>query len=789
MRSVTKLTWVVAVVLCTKAPVASAEEVGDVSLVVREPGKPEYELKISAIKHAADAHKQEKTAAAELGRYLCQMTGARIPVGPRQPTDTAKGTFMVGRAAVATGVIPEKELPWCGFDGYLVSAKPDRVGIAGQRPRGTLYGVYHFLEDLGARFFAHGCERVPKIKSPVLTYSIRKNRPFFALRTTGSIKQGGGTLYGMIGNPINAVKKEERKHYPRLWIDHTAGFLVPTYKHFKTHPEYFSHDGKGKVLFDIGTEKSVLNPFGDDLVNRRTDMVWLCMSHPDVRKIATEKLLDWISKQPDHQWFSIHQGDSNFPCRCDGCKKVGNVMDNMVAFANALAGPVKQRFPDRLLMIFAYANTMDVIPTIKPADNVIILFAPIDAKSKIHSCLDPDKNALFRAKFMKWYAYAPDNLGVYEYNDAAIPFLEKMITAFQQYHKHGLKGVFYCGNKSLMYELFTYVNAKLLWDPQQDPETLIQEFCSAFYGPAGPAMAEFVKLKRAQVRRPGFSFAPIYGAGLGRDFYTKDFDAQAIAVFGKAEEEAKGEAGIVARVRKIQMPILTGMLRAWDWTDPELSAADRAEYAGYLKEYLRISADPAGKPPKLAGFLWGTASLRVKEPWQEDPLIKSFLADPAGTLERQRAEIAKLRQKEIPGGWQLPLNAFRGGTGPVYYRWMCPGKMMKGVYARKTGKHTMSARLFLKEAPAGEYRVMIEGQNHDKDNAEATRIRIKMNDHVLFEGRNRFVKRGWSQETYKFPAAALRKGQNVLTIENTEEEAVPHSMWFIVSEVKVLAGP
>ena len=145
-------------------------------------------------------------------------------------------------------------------------------------------------------------------------------------------------------------------------------------------------------------------------------------------------------------------------------------------------------------------------------------------------------------------------------------------------------------------------------------------------------------------------------------------------------------------------------------------------------------------------------------------------------------------QKEIPGGWQLPLDAFCGGTGPVYYRWMCPGKMMKGVYARKTGKNVMSARLFLNEAPGMECRVVIEGQSHDKDGAEATRIRIKLNDHILFEGRNRYVKRGWSQETYPVPAGTLRKGQNLLTIENLEDAAAPHSMWFIVSEVKVLKG-
>jgi hypothetical protein len=284
------------------------------------------------------------------------------------------------------------------------------------------------------------------------------------------------------------------------------------------------------------------------------------------------------------------------------------------------------------------------------------------------------------------------------------------------------------------------------------------------------------------VNASGVSFGGFYGAKLGRSFYTRRFCAKAASLLAQAEEAVRDDPPSLARVRRVRQVILTGLLEAWDWTDPSLSKADRAAYAGYLADYLKMKADMETPEEEIEEFLRSTAHLRVGKPWPQDPLIQRFLADPAGTLEQELPAVRASFQQEIPGGWQLPLEAFRGGTGPVFYRWMCPGKMMKGIYGRTSDLHTMRAQLVLSPPPAGAGELVVEGQNCDRE-GPATRIRIRLNRTVLFEGPNRFAVRGWSTETFPIPAGALRQGENTLTLENLEREA---RRWFLVSDVKVI---
>lgn len=750
-----------------------------VDFVVREAGKAERRVRVSAVRHAPNAPKLEISAAWELALYLELMTGVKLSVGAGGTP--ANDELRVGRLAIEQKAFSEEDLRWIGTDGYCVSVLEDGIALAGAKPRGTLYGAYRFLEDLGCRFFTADCERVPKVEAPVLDYSSKRERPSFALRTIGSAKQGGGDVYYSVANPLAGLPPEEAKLYPRLWLDHTAGYLVPTWKYFDAHPEYFAHSPEGKVLFDIGTQRSALNPFGEDIVRKRTDMVWLCTSNPDVRRIAAERLLEWISRQPDHPFFCVQQGDSNFPCQCERCAAVGNVTDNLVAFANSLGEAVKEKFPDRTLLIFAYGNTM-TLPKIRPADNVCVLFAPIHASSRMHSCLSPERNPETREQFLRWHEFAPNNMGIYEYNmDANAPCLDKMISAIEEYARLGVRGIFYCGAVSMMPDLFTYVNAQLLWNSRRDPDALIREFCEGYYGAAGPHIEAFVKLKRRQVN----AVQPVsneYGARLGPSFYTLDFSAEAAALLGKATEAVTGDRRLSARVWTIRKKVLTGILEAWDWTDPAVSEAARASYGGYLADYLRMTIRMNDQTVKVPEFLRNVAHLRVADAWQDDPFITFFLEDPAGMLEKELPNVLASFLQEVPGGWQLLLEAFRGGTGPVYYRWMCPGKMMKGTYGRGSGLESMRARFVLGAVPGPECDLVVEGQ--DPGNLlQHTKIRISLNDRVLFEGPNRCVSCGWSQDAFPIPRDTLRKGQNILTIENLEDS---RRRWFIVSDVRIL---
>ncbi len=75
---------------------------------------------------------------------------------------------------------------------------------------------------------------------------------------------------------------------------------MPPAKHFKDHPEYFSLiDGK-----------------------RRAERSQLCLTNPDVLRIAIEQVETWIKEHPDATIFSVSQNDWEGWCECDKCRRV-----------------------------------------------------------------------------------------------------------------------------------------------------------------------------------------------------------------------------------------------------------------------------------------------------------------------------------------------------------------------------------------------------------------------------------------------------------------------------------
>ena len=83
----------------------------------------------------------------------------------------------------------------------------------------------------------------------------------------------------------------------RGWV-HTFNSLVPLSKYGATHPEYYSLV-KGKRLLE------------------RTQ---LCLTNPDVKRIATETVLDWLRHSQKLPFaVSVSQNDWRNYCECENC--------------------------------------------------------------------------------------------------------------------------------------------------------------------------------------------------------------------------------------------------------------------------------------------------------------------------------------------------------------------------------------------------------------------------------------------------------------------------------------
>ena len=111
---------------------------------------------------AHPAHETVKLACDELFHFVMQMSGAALPV---QTELVADGEYEIlvgnsGRLAHHGIHVDWDEL---GEECFVMQSAEHYLLLAGATPRGTLYAVYAFLEEeLGCRWFASDCARIPK---------------------------------------------------------------------------------------------------------------------------------------------------------------------------------------------------------------------------------------------------------------------------------------------------------------------------------------------------------------------------------------------------------------------------------------------------------------------------------------------------------------------------------------------------------------------------------------------------------------------------------------------------
>ena len=108
----------------------------------------------------------ERYAAEEFQEFLAEATGLRLPIvsavdRPDRHVFIGPGEAMLkSSAGFGTQGMGDEEL--------RIVVRGGNIAIAGGRPRGTLYGVYTFLEDyLGVRFLTADVTHVPKMDSPL----------------------------------------------------------------------------------------------------------------------------------------------------------------------------------------------------------------------------------------------------------------------------------------------------------------------------------------------------------------------------------------------------------------------------------------------------------------------------------------------------------------------------------------------------------------------------------------------------------------------------------------------
>ncbi|MBQ4244054.1 MAG: hypothetical protein II702_03975, partial [Clostridia bacterium] len=122
------------------------------------------------------------TAANEFVSYVYKICGARIAVKSESDTQNFESTVLLGDTACSESLKPADD--GLAEDGFLIFSDGSHLIIRGGSERGTLYGVYTFLEEyLGVRWFTPKLEEVPESKDIIIDSHIdRTVEPSFAIR-------------------------------------------------------------------------------------------------------------------------------------------------------------------------------------------------------------------------------------------------------------------------------------------------------------------------------------------------------------------------------------------------------------------------------------------------------------------------------------------------------------------------------------------------------------------------------------------------------------------------------
>jgi hypothetical protein len=463
--------------------------VGRVVLV--ENGRSDYVIVI-----ARDAIPSERYAAEELQRYLERISGARLPI-VTDDAEMGEREIILGDNEHLRRLNLGIDFSKLGEEGFVLKTHGSYLIIAGGKPRGTLYGVYTFLEEkLGVRWFTPEVEHVPRKSTLEVPDLDETQLPAFEYREvfwTEALRDPDfAARHKLNGHHHKLAEKHGGRAVVFYPFVHSMDLLIPR-ELYREHPEYFPMISGKRV---------------DGYVQR-------CLSNPEVVKLAIERVKQWVREHPEANVIDVSQNDTGYWCQCPSCKALddaeGSPSASIIRFVNAIAEAIEGEHPHVKVETLAYQYSRKPPRTLKPRHNVIIRLCTIECcfGHPLATC-PSEENRRFREDLEAWRKIAP-TLYIWDYTTNFAHYLQPFPNLFvlqeniKYYAEHGVKGVFAEGNYSPggngeMAALKAYILAKLLWNPNIDVEQHVREFLRAYYGRAAEPIYSYLKLLHSQVK-------------------------------------------------------------------------------------------------------------------------------------------------------------------------------------------------------------------------------------------------------------------------------------------------
>ena len=544
------------------------------------------------IVHAADAGESIRFACEELQKTIAAQTGVTLPIqddaGPLPPK-----AILVG-APRHLAALEGCDFPVCDKpdDAFRLKAVGPHLVIRGGK-RGALYGVCEVLERFGGcRWYASWRTVLPTLERFAVPATLDDTQvPAFLMRETFWFDHFNTEM--AYHNRSNGYAEQlEARHggkvaFPSGYFVHTLNQLVPVDEFYGTHPEYFSEiDGK-----------------------RQNGYVQRCLSNPDVLRIVTERVKELIRKNPDATLYSVSQNDAYKFCTCKACnalaERYGGQSGLLIWFVNQVAEEVEKEFPNALIETLAYQYTRTPPANIRPRRNVVPRLCTIecDFASPLDVSTLPDNRKFVQD--IKGWSGMTDKLYIWDYttnfNHYLGPFpnfgaLQGNIKFFRDNHVIGVmeQGA-YQGYHGEFAELRAWVLAKLLWNPDQDMDALIDDFMNGYYGAAAPLVRKYFDELQSLVASPDVHIDIWFPPTV--PWLTDDFVARSLALWDEAEALVKDDPVLRYNVRKSSLPVYYARYTRLEANEKRDGEQFRAVAAELLKRYSETGPEGVGDRP------------------------------------------------------------------------------------------------------------------------------------------------------------------------------------------------
>ncbi len=445
----------------------------------------------SVIVVSADASATDIYASQRLKHYLDRITGKNIEIVTNN--DSSEYEICVGATRRA-----ENDFSESADGSYIITSTDKRIIINGAGNKGTINGVYAFLEKFcGCHWYETQVIIVPENSTLTVPANINvEYTPFFEYTETDTASSRDiefSLANGLIGGAYRDFTAEQGAavEYLGRFCHTMTTFFCKSETYFDEHPEYFA------------------------LRNGKRTPNQLCLTNEKVKDIVTAEVLELLESEhnpdADIQIVSLTQHDNFDYCMCDNCKAIdeenGSQSGTMITFVNEIARRVKEHGYDNVVFdTFAYQYTRKAPTKVVPREDVIVRLCSIECCFG-HTLDDPkcEQNVDFMNDLRKWgkicnRIYIWDYVHNYANTLCIFPnfgVLQRNIQIFYENNAKGLyeEGNYYIDNSDAEFaEMRTYLLSKLMQNPYLDYEAEMDGYLNGVYGPGGCYIREFVDI-------------------------------------------------------------------------------------------------------------------------------------------------------------------------------------------------------------------------------------------------------------------------------------------------------